>query len=627
MNDDLEPDDEHEELPGRSVQSPTSAPSASAKRRLTEALVERGFQPHLAKVLTRAVESPKAVLDQLKAPAEMGIHGGAIEYVVTRVRNGTVLPIPTNPRVSHRVRYPAGGTSGGPGIEPLEVEGAPGGQPALIIGTADEASLRRDMAEVTAQVQAMNDLGPSVRSQGVLLPVTVVACEFDFRDGRAPVQIACTVDGSSRLVAAMSTWKLDADEIVFDLASDRALERRTDAVRALFERDSEDLAEDDRAAMRNQFLPANLILGFKTDEEGLTFPDVLDSYLGLLHVEPPKEWGDAAEQDARAEAVLDELERAGKVTPAARRYLAGLMTPAEAMAEGFDPTLDGRAASAIYELDRRANARAANRALRRLGMNNPDRGARLGIAAELAIRPYRLLMNDAQRRNPRQALPTAMVRLRPDTNVWTPTTRDIDAIRDAALDEIADGAPGASVRELAVRGAFWLTRFSALQRSSRTDQRFADQLLEDLMRTVQGVHQLYQAVVDGRDGEPLRRVRVSGEIMTSESGEALLVEDRRLRETFPAGVEPEVAPEGPDVPPQPHEVLLVRLYSIRDDVLSVQNKVEALEEVEDDDGNALAPAVGFSQDQVELTVEALDKVRTRMVQLGAIWQVTGGASG
>jgi hypothetical protein len=317
------------------------------------------------------------------------------------------------------------------------------------------------------------------------------------------------------------------------------------------------------------------------------------------------------------------LERTGKVSAPARRYLAGLLTPAEAAVEGFDPTLDGRAAAAIHELDRRSNANVANRALRRLGMHNPDRSSRLAIAAELAIRPYRLVMNDAQRRNPRQALPTAMIRLRPDANQWEPTTRNIDDIRDAALDELADGSPGSSVRELAVRGAFWLTRYSALQRSSRTDQRFADQVLADMMKTEQGVQQLYQAVIDGREGVALRRVRTTGEIMTSEAGESLLVDDRRLREMFPPGLEPEVAPETSNDPPDPHEVLLGQLYSIRDDVLSVQNKLEAVEDIQDEHGNPLARAVGCPQDQVEVTVDALDKIRTRMVQLGAIWQVTG----
>lgn len=606
-------------VPPRAIKSATAFATAAAQTKLQIALEEVGYGPEAAASIARAVENPSLMIEQLRAPVTLGVHGGTLTYVVTRVRNGAVLPLPTNPRVSGRIRYPAGGAGSG-GIEPLEVSGDPSGAAALITRAQSPNALRIDMRAVLDEVTATNDLSASIRDQGVLLPVTVVPVTFEFGDGSAPRHAACTVDGSSRTSAALKTWRLTPEAVLFELSNSVALQARTKATTELLRKDVQDLSDDDKAALRNMTIPASIIIGWSAEDESLSFSDLIDAYLGLIHVEPPTPWSEAASQDSRADAVLDELERTGRIGSNEKRYLAGLMSPQEAEESGFDPSLDGRAAAIFYALDRRWNANAVNRGLRRIGMKHVDRSDRLEVATELAMRPYRANVVEMARRNPRQALPQALQRLKPDNDSWKPSLDAPEVLLARALEEGASGGPAS--RELAVRAAFWLTRYSSLQKSSRTDARFADELLRDIAAKPRGKQQFYQAVVDGRGATIPRQVREDGNVATSATGEELSVEDRWLRKTF----EPQEAPieEDADEDFEPNDELRSRYYAIRDDAGTLTTKIEALREVEQD-GKPLVEAVGIPQDTVEDISRSLSESRDRIQRLGVIWQMNGGS--
>lgn len=617
-------------LPERRLREAKPAPTPAARRRLIEALQALGFDEATAEAVARAVDDPRALIEQLKAPAELGVHGGTIRYVLTRVRNAAVLPIPTNPRVSGEVHYAAGGGSSAGAIEALRVDGMGDERAGLVITSASRASVRQDMRAAASFVRASNPLKESVALQGILLPVTLVPVRFEFEDGSPARTILCTIDGSSRLTAAMDIWGLSPEEVLFDLSDGARLRARTAAVQDLLGRDVLDLTADDRAQLRTRVLPAQLIVGWEAEEEGLAFPDVLDAYLGLLHVEPPTPWGEAAGQDSRAEAVLDELVRLSRVDETSARYLAGHMAPDEAAAAGYDPSLDGRAAAIFHALDRRHNANAVNRALRRIGMKRPLRSDRLEVATELAMRPYRRQVADLNRRNPRQALPAAMESLRPDEAGWSAATYDPQVLLDAALSELGTGTGRASRAELAVRGAFWLTRYSSLQKSSRVDPRLVDEVLREIHSTEHGLRCLYQAIVDGRAGVVPRQVRVDGSVVSTATGAELEQTDRWLRETFPKADVPDNSPEGVGSEaggeePPPIDVLRERIYGLRDEASTVARRVTGLLEVVED-GHPLVERVGIPSDVVAEISSDLDRARTRVSILGDIWQRTSDAS-
>lgn len=614
-------------LPGRRLRPAPPEATPTTRRKLVEALIALDFDEASAEAVARAVDDPKSLIEQLKAPAELGVHGGSIRYVLTRVRNGTVLPIPTNPRVAGEVYYAAGGPTAG-GIEALDVDGLRDDRSGLVIRAASQARLKQDMRTAAEYVRGSNPLRESVASQGVLLPTTVIPVRFEFGDGTTAQTILCTVDGSSRLTAAMDLWDLSAEEVLFDLAGDPSrLRGRVDAVRSLLDADVETLTDEDKARLRTRTIPAQLVVGWEPEEEGLTFPDILDAYLGLLHVEPPTPWNEAASQDSRAETVLDELQRLGRITGDRRKYLAGHMSPTDASAAGYEPSLDGRSAAIFYELDQRRNTNAVNRALRRIGMKSPRREDRLEVATELAMRPYRRAVGELNRRNPRQALPAAHESLRPSDTGWKPSTSEPDELLTAALGELSSSEGKAARAELAVRGAFWLTRYSCLQKSSRTDPRLANEVLRELQAHDRGLRCLHRAVVDGRAGVIPRQVRENGSIVTTGAGEEPPQTDKWLRDTFPkpeapdGGGEEPGGGEGPGAPeePEPEDVLRDRIYSLREHATTLVRRVEDLGTVVVDE-QPLIDRVGIMADVAEEIASNLDRARSRVQYLGEVWR-------
>ncbi|MFI2366611.1 hypothetical protein [Promicromonospora sp. NPDC019610] len=616
---DEEPDID-ENLPDRRPRPVDTRPKTAARNRLRTALTELGFDNDSAAAIVRAVDDPEQTLTQLRAPAEIGVHGGVLRVVATRIRTGSVIPIPTNPRVSSRISFPAGGEAPG-GIDPLTMTQKDGSSATVNITAGSLGSLKDAMEVAREYISASNDLRASVKGQGVLLPVTVIPVTFDTNSDQSQT-VVCTIDGSSRLTAVMSIWDLTSSEVLFELNTDVALGARRDPVLNLMERDVATLSSDELARLRTQSVPANLVVGFEAYEDGLDFPSILDAYLGLIHVEPPQPWGDAAGYDKRADAVLDELQRLKRITDEGHRYLAGLMSPDEAEKAGFDATLDGRAAAIFHDIDRSRNTRAVNRALRRIGMRDPKRDHRLEVATELAMRAYRRNVTDLVRRNPRMALPSAMQRLRSGDS-WVPTLSTADELLEAALAELASDTDGPAGRELAVRAAFWLTRYNALQKSSRADTRFADQLLEHIRLSQHGVRVLHRAIVDARAGTHPRQTREDGSVAQAADGSDLPVDDGWLRRTFavPEEPAPDDEPSDDDEPEwNARDELRSMIYAIRDDTETIAAKIEALDSIkEDGQPGPLVATEGVPADIADEIADRLDKSRTRIHVLKAAW--------
>jgi hypothetical protein len=112
---------EDEGIPARPLRLAEAVPGRAIRRKAEQSLQERGgLAPAAAKAIVRAVESPQDLVEQLEYPTTVGVHGGTLSYVTCRVRNAAVLPLPTNPRVSGIVLYPAGEDLPGSGIEALD---------------------------------------------------------------------------------------------------------------------------------------------------------------------------------------------------------------------------------------------------------------------------------------------------------------------------------------------------------------------------------------------------------------------------------------------------------------------------------------------------------------------------
>lgn len=195
------------------------------------------------------------------------------------------------------------------------------------------------------------------------------------------------------------------------------------------------------------------------------------------------------------------------------------------------------------------------------------------------------------------------------------------------LVELGAGGPGPAAKELAVRGAFWLTRYSALQKSSRRDTRFAEELLEDVCTSDHGLRVLHRAITDGRAGTIPRRVREDGSILTTADGSTQPMDDGWLRETFPPRADEPVATGGGAEPDwTPEEELRTRIYSIRDDAEALKNKVDSLREVTVDD-RPLVDSSGIPRDVAEETAQTLRDTEGRVRELGVVWRMAMGPEG
>jgi hypothetical protein len=181
--------------------------------------------------------------------------------------------------------------------------------------------------------------------------------------------------------------------------------------------------------------------------------------------------------------------------------------------------------------------------------------------------------------------------------------------------------------ELAVRAAFWLTRYSALQKSSRLDTRFADQLLRDMIKSEHGIHVLYQAITDGRAGRQPSRVRADGTAERPVNGQTD-IDDRWLRQSFL----PQSDNDAGDIEPgalalaserNPHEVLTERILALLREAEGLEVRLQGLRTIEDPPGTALVEVEGCPGDTADDIRAALQGVSDEVVRLKTIWYQRG----
>src|SRR5262249_44375343 len=147
----------------------------------------------------------------------------------------------------------------------------------------------------------------------------------------------------------------------------------------------------------------------------------------------------------------------------------------------------------------------------------------------------------------------------------------IEERRDAALRELDGGHPGPHCYRLGAQGAYWLAiqrilreaRFFASEtvRDSRQPQR----LVDELVGTSWGIHTLYQAVVDGRDGQPIARVERDGRRAKAVTGGVLALSPETLRADIapPAGPILSKPSQDDSAPALPTRMLLTRREDFR----------------------------------------------------------------
>lgn len=557
--------------------------NAKSRAALAQRLIDAfDLSDSSASTIANAVVDPTSVRRTIGEASEPGVErvavpGGTLLGVRTTVWTRRTMPDPRNPRTLPSRRHPFAidpGTGGEdsrfrPLANPQPLDPAHPRRAELAVDIENRHHLTWAAQQAAAFVFAQNDWRESIRSQGIMEAVWLVATTYRHQDDFGSATALTTVEGSSRDTAAHDILGVHSADVPYD-GTDASMRSRIRKLNEAYEGGDRDA--DLLAALRCERMPALILVGFEPHEGGTTgFQTAIKSLVALRHVDPPRPWGEGPENEALADEVLDELHRRDLISPTQRDYYAGSSTRAEAAAAHLsaDPVL--RAAE-IVKLFTSPDVRVA--AGIRVAVTSQSTRKRITpkllneLATALVLRAVSEDRDrvDQIRRYLRHAFSKSVHR-----EDWTATGRATDPLAAAALSEVRGaiaagerGEPGPASLELSIRGAYPLVvsgRLNADRGTSNNqqpDRRTPGEVLDAMRRSVEGVRQLAQALHDHEAGNAIRAVDGDGEPRVRPDGSELLVTDIFLRNEFPpAGrVKP---PKPGDTPTDRYDAALSRL--------------------------------------------------------------------
>src|SRR6266545_2970712 len=545
----------------RPVEPLPSPALAAATRKLADKLIDLfNMSEEAAHAFALAVVDPSAARRAAESPERLLVPGGVILAIRAEVWARYIAPDPRNPRIGPARRHPASNLVGrgeSTRLRPLaEPKAAPEGRPELVQQIQSQEHLAWAAQQARDYVITNNDWRDSIRHQGVMTEVWLAATTFEHMDRNPGVTIPVSAEGSSRMTCVHDLLGLRSADVPYDRDERKMrahIRRLNDEIAAA---GSPDQVEPGVAIMaRCEKVPALLLVGFES--HGDVTPDfgvAVKSLVALRHVDYPKPWGEATENEALADAIIDELERRSLITTGKADWLAGALTPEEAQAAGFsaDPAVRAAAIVRLFT-DRDPHTHEAVRVAITSQSTRKNTSPKLlfELATSLVLRS--LPEEDSRRRErTRKYLKEAFSNELAKED-WEATFRSADELTAAALSEAQSGSPGPSTRELAARSA-------------------------------------YPLVVDGRLTAD-RGSRDSDQPDRRKPGE-VIAKDADLRRRFPR---PGSGPEPVPAPTTPAELLGNALNELGSSIQAVQWAVKEVEAVQSDDGTSAIESLGASK--------------------------------
>ncbi|MDQ1071884.1 hypothetical protein [Streptomyces canus] len=607
-------------------------PRVAAVDNLADALTGKSFTAGAVRVLSQAAVRPDELRRKLAEPAELRVQGGTLLIAETRLWSAAVVPHPANPREYGRRSYALGGAAANLRVLPEPTSG-PGHLAELEILVESPHTLAQRLEDAQSRLARENPLGEDVAVDGVLQPLTVVPMTVRHRDGHRSAPLLIAADGSSRISAVHELLGYAPSKVAYEWSMDSRLFRRETNrwLRLVQKQGWENLSDEEQQKVRVLTVPARVVIGFRPNERtNLPFHTAVRNFIGLTHIRPPKPYGSAVENEAKADAVLDTLaqptrSRPARISEPQKQWFAGVISHDEALDEGFSPYRDVRAAEIVRSVLGGSAKRRVNDGIRSLtAKQKPTREDRVDIAVELVIRPYRTEMNDlVQVVRPRRAVLQRAYRLKEIEQHLTADLRlegaeydglSLEQLRDEALDEVESGFGdsgelGPAQTELAVKACYYMAVADpmALQREvfggpEHEDDRSPATVLRAMLARTRGVHQAYEIVRAGRRGEPLLEVDEKGVPNRSAAGEVRELTDTLVRHTYNG--EPST-----DVPQTTgHKAASLRWAEIRLKVEELTRAVAAMEAVPvDEGGRSLVQRDGWDTEQIKELRATLDR--------------------
>ncbi len=532
---------------------------AKARQTLAEKLTEAfNLTPDAASAIANAVVDPSAVrksLGEANDPnvEEISVHGGTLLGIRTSVWSRRIMPDPRNPRIGPSRKHPFAvdpGTAGEDSrFRPVPEPRTPNGVSPVIAQLAVEIENREHLnwacQHAAKYVFANNDWRDSIASQGVMEPVWLVPTRYEHADGCSAATALVSAEGSSRITSVHDLLNIRSADVPYE-DNDAKLRAHIRKLNEAYDRGPN---AEDFVPLRCERVPALIIVGLRRHPSATTaFPTAIKSLVALRHVDPPKPWGEGPENESLADEVLDELHRQDIISSAQRDYYAGSCTRAEARAARLSDDPAVRAASIT-----RLFTSKEDRTIRAIRVAITSQSTRKRVTDKLCIELATALIlrantddpakADQIRRYLRESFGKAAQR-----NAWQSTDRSTDVLVGDALKEVRQAIasdrplddPGPSSLELAVRAAYPIVVSGRLAADRGTanneqpDRRNPGEVLDAMRRTVQGVHQLAQALEDFANNRSLRAVDENGNIKQLPDGHGeLMINDVYLRGEFP----------------------------------------------------------------------------------------------
>jgi len=613
---------------------------AKARQTLAERIIDAfALSPASASAIANSVVDPSEVRKSIGEPSDPDVEkipvpGGVLLGIRTSVWARRIMPDPRNPRTLPSRRHPFAIEPGGGG-EDSKFRPVPEPRP-LDRDLPEKAELGVDIEsrhhltwaaqQAASYVLAENDWRASIASQGVMEAVWLVATTYQHGDGSTAVTTLVTAEGSSRATAVHNLLDIRSADVAYD---DNEARFRAH-IRKLNEAFDRGPDESELIALRCECLPALVLVGFRPYAASKTgFPTAVKSLVALRHVDPPKPWGEGPENESLADEVLDELYRRDLISATQREYFAGSCTRAEAEAAHLsaDPVL--RAAQIIHlftNKDERVGEaiRVAVTSQSTRKRITPKLMNELATALILRAVAEDRGKVDQVRRYLRHAFGKSVHRA-----AWQSTGRTTDQLVKEAVAEVrasiaaqATDEPGPTSLELAVRASYPLVvsgRLNADRGSAgneQPDRRTPGEVLDAMRRTMQGVHQLAQALRDFAEGAPtIRAVDENGQVRRMADGAAeQSINDIYLRTEFPPPGKAKAARPG-DTPTDRYNNALAAFGVALD---NLQNVSTTLSKVVGDDGQPLVDTRGVEPRLTDSWRESLRRLDEELV----IWAST-----
>jgi hypothetical protein len=620
-----------------------TAAVASFQKQLEEKM---HLSPSAAAALASSIDDPGDGRRQLQSPGRVRVPGGTLRTITGRISALSVVPHLVNGRVVGATPYPASVHAGHTRTKfwaERDLESANG---ELILGARSKQDVVDALADTARELLAQNDLTDSVREIGVFLPITVVALTIRTKD-EATKTVMSAVEGSSRTATTHRIVGISGGDVVYgSLADYRNARGRMQELMAKLSLPLDAVTADDLAMARAASIPASFIVGFEPDRPEVDLVDALDEYVAFLHLDPPKEWTEPAKENKLADAVVDELAAVAELSDAEAEWFAGMLAPDAARAQNLPGAADERAARILRKLTAGAHTpagAAVGRGTKRFTLQTrASRNPKSLAAASLALRAFP---------SARKATTTILARTWSFrafwASPWKATKRTPEELRDAALIEVNEGNPGASTLELAARATYYLVTSGALGTeepgshvktidggSSRpADKRVPARLLEAVVQTPQGVHYLYQAVVNGRLGAQPPRVDSRGIVVMSAAGSPIVATNGWMREAF-RSLSASTANGGGQgrggrgtgggtavVPsPTPEHALDAAINALDNDVDTAVARMKEIEGIPAPGGGSYVATAGIDSARAQDLVAKLDGIIRKVTRYELVWE-------